>query len=62
MFVHVPLMGTVKMSFVEIVYVTLMFDRVVAAAGTVSMGVLVMRFVVAHVTCLLMITRISGNR
>ena len=56
MFVHVTLMGTVKMSFVQIVDVTFMFDRGMAAAWTVSMGVLVMCFVVAHVTCLLPIT------
>ena len=55
MFVHVTLMGTVKMSFVQIVDVTLMFDCGVAAAWTVRVGMLVMRFVVAHVTCLLVI-------
>ena len=47
------LMGTVKMSFVQIVDVTFVFDAGVAASRTVRMGVLVMRFVVAHVTCLL---------
>jgi hypothetical protein len=59
MFVHVTLMGTVKMSFVQIIDVTLMFDRGVAAAWTVSMRVLVMRFVIAHVTCLLPIVSFS---
>ena len=59
MFVHVTLMSTVKMSFVQIVDVTFMFDRGVAAAWTVSMGVLVMCFVVAHVTCLLRIVSFS---
>jgi hypothetical protein len=56
MLIHMPLMGAVKMSFVQIVDVTFVFDRWMAAAWTVRMGVLVMRFVVAHVTCLLPIT------
>jgi hypothetical protein len=60
MFVHVTLMGTVKMSFVQIVDVTFMFDRGVAAAWTVSMGVLVMRFMIAHVTGLLVIMKIQA--
>jgi hypothetical protein len=59
MFVDVTLMSTVKMSFVQIVDVTFMFDRGVSAARTVRMGVLVMRFVVAHVTCLLPIVSFS---
>ena len=59
MFVHVTLMGTVEMSFVQIVDVTFMFDRGMAAAWTVSMGMLVMRFVIAHVTCLLPIVSFS---
>ncbi len=50
------LMGAVKMSFMQIIDVTFVFDRGVTAAWTVRMGVLVMRFVVAHVTCLLPIT------
>jgi hypothetical protein len=57
MFVNMTLMSTVKMSFVQIVDVTFMFDRGVAAVWTVCMGVLVMRFVIAHVTCLLPTTR-----
>jgi hypothetical protein len=59
MFVDVTLMGAVKMSFVQIVDVTFMFDRGMAAAWTVSMGMLVMCFVVAHVTCLLPIVSFS---
>ena len=59
MFVNVTLMSTVKMSFVQIVDVTFMFDRSMAAAWTVSMSVLVMCFVVAHVTCLLPIVSFS---
>jgi hypothetical protein len=59
MFVHVTLMGTVKMSLVQIIDVTFVFDRGMAAAWTVSVGVLVMRFMVAHVTCLLPIVSFS---
>jgi hypothetical protein len=53
MFIDVPLVGAVKMSVMQIVDVTFVFDRGVAAAWTMRMGVLVMRFVVAHVSCLL---------
>jgi len=59
MFVHVTLMSAVKMSFVQIVDVTFMFDCGMAATWTVSMGVLVMCFVVAHLTCLLPIVSFS---
>jgi hypothetical protein len=59
MFIHVPLVGAVKMSVMQVVDVTFVFDRGVAAAWTVRMGVLVMRFVVAHVTCLLPIGSVS---
>ena len=47
------LMGVVKMSFMQIIDVTLVFDRGMSAVWTMRMGVLVMRFVVAHFTCLL---------
>jgi hypothetical protein len=50
------------MSFMQIVDVTLVFDRGMAAVWTVRMGVLVMRFVVAHVTCLLPIWGFSKQR
>jgi hypothetical protein len=53
MLIYMPLMGAVKMSFMQIIDVTFVFDRGMAAVWTMRMGVLVMRFVVAHVTCLL---------
>jgi hypothetical protein len=51
--IDVPLVGAVKMTVMQIVDVTFVFDRGVAAAWIVRMGVLVMRFVIAHVGCLL---------
>jgi len=62
MLIHMPLMGAVKMSFVQIVDVTFVFDAGVAASWTVRMGVLFMRFVVAHVTCLLPVGGFSKQR
>ncbi|MGA9725352.1 MAG: hypothetical protein WBQ86_23045 [Candidatus Binatus sp.] len=53
MLIDVPLVGAVKMPVMQIVDVTFVFHRGMAAAWTVGMGVLVMRFVVAHVTGLL---------
>ena len=54
-----PLMGAVKMSFMQIIDVTLVFDRGMAAVWTMRMGVLVMRFMVAHFSCL---RAIGGSR
>jgi hypothetical protein len=62
MLIHMTLMGAVKMSFMQIIDVTFVFDRGVTAAWTVRMGVLVMRFVVAHVTCLLPITGFASKQ
>ena len=53
MLIHMTLMGAVKMSFMQIIDVTFVFDRRMPAVWTMRMGVLVMRFVVAHFTCLL---------
>jgi hypothetical protein len=47
-FIHVPLVGTVKMPVMHIVNVTLVLNRDMPAAWTVSMRVLIMHFVVAH--------------
>jgi len=48
MFIYVPLVSTVKMPLMQIIDVTLVFDRRVSAAWTVRMGMLVVCFVVAH--------------
>ena len=61
MLIDMTLMGAVKMSFMQIVDVTFVFDRGMAAVWTMRMGVLVMRFVVAHFTCLLPIEFFSRN-
>jgi len=53
MFVHVPLVGAVKMSVMQIIEVTFVFDGSVPAARTMYMGVLIVRFVVAHLSWLL---------
>jgi len=55
-FIHVPLVGTVKMPVMQIVDVTFVLDRDMPAAWTVSMGVLIVCFVIAHRSCLLPIT------
>ncbi len=52
-FIHVPLMRTVKMPVMQIVDVTFVLYADMPAARTVSVGVLIMRFVVAHRSCLL---------
>jgi len=52
-FVHVPLMRTVKMPIMQIVDVTFVLYADMPAARTVSVGVLIMRFVIAHRSCLL---------
>ena len=52
-FVHVPLVGTVKMPVMHIVDVTFVLDRDMPAARTVSMRVLIVRFMVAHLSHLL---------
>jgi hypothetical protein len=52
-FIHMTLVGTVKMSIVQIVNVTFMFDGGVAASWTVRMAVLIVGFVGAHLGGLL---------
>jgi hypothetical protein len=54
-FIHVPLMGTVKMPVMHIVDVTFVLYADMPAARTVSMRVLVMRFVVAHLAASLLL-------
>jgi hypothetical protein len=61
MLIDVPLVRAVKMSVMQIVDVTFMFDRGMPAARTVRMGVLVMCLMVAHVTCLLEIDGCQSN-
>ena len=53
MLIHVPLVSAVKMPVMQIVDVTFMLYADMPAARTVSVGVLIMRFVVAHRSCLL---------
>jgi hypothetical protein len=48
MFIHMSLMGAMKMSVVQIIDVTFVIDCSVAATGTMRMGVLIVRFVIAH--------------
>ena len=48
MFIHMPLVSAVKMPLMQIVDMTFVFHRGVPAARTVRMGMLVVRFVVAH--------------
>jgi hypothetical protein len=48
MLIDVPLVSTMKMPLMQIVDVTFVFNRGVPAAWTVRMGMLVVRFVVAH--------------
>jgi hypothetical protein len=55
-FIDVPLVGAVKMPVMHIVDVTLVLYADMPAAWTVSMRVLIMRFVVAHFSCLLRIS------
>jgi hypothetical protein len=55
-FIHVPLVRTVKMPVMHIVNVTFVLYADMPAAWTVSMRVLIMRFVVAHFSCLLPIS------
>ena len=50
MFIHMPLMGTVKMPLMQIIDVTFVFDGSMPAARIVRMGVLIMGFVVAHLS------------
>jgi len=52
-FIHMTLMGTVKMPIMQIVDVTFMFDGGMAASWTVGMGVLIVGFVGAHLGGLL---------
>lgn len=61
MLVHMTLMGAVKMSFMQIVDVTFVFDRGMPAVWTMRMRVLVMRVVVAHFTFLRPIAVFSRN-
>jgi hypothetical protein len=53
-FINVPLVSAVKMPVMHIVNVTLVLNRDMPAARTVSVGVLIMRFVIAHRSCLLL--------
>jgi hypothetical protein len=53
-FIYVPLVGTVKMPVMHIVDVTFVLNRDMAAARAVSMRVLIVRFMVAHLSCLLL--------
>ena len=55
-FIHVPLVRTVKMPVMHIVNVTFVLYADMPTAWTVSMRVLIMRFVVAHFSCLLRIS------
>jgi uncharacterized protein YqgC (DUF456 family) len=64
-FIHVPLVGAVKMPVMHIVNVTFVLNRDMPAAWTVSMSVLIMRSVIAHRSCLLpisMFDKIFGRR
>ena len=51
--IHVPLVGTVKMPVMQIVDVAFVLYADMPAARTVSVGVLIVRFVIAHRSCLL---------
>jgi uncharacterized protein YqgC (DUF456 family) len=62
MFIHMPLMGTVKMPLMQIIDVTFVFDCSMPAARTMGMRVLIMGFVVAHLNCFLPITRFWVER
>ena len=56
--IHMPLVGTVKMPVMQIVDVTFVLYADMPAARTVSVGVLIVRFVIAHRSCLLPITNL----
>lgn len=58
-FIYVPLVGIVKMPIMHIVDVTVVFDGGMSAARTVGMRMLVVRFMVAHLGCLLAIMEFS---
>jgi len=60
-FIHVPLVRTVKMPVMHIVNVTLVLHADMPAAWTVSMRVLIMRFVVAHLSRLLVLMVLSRS-
>jgi hypothetical protein len=49
-FIYVPLMRTVKMPVMHIINVTFVLNRDMPAAWTVSMRVLIVCFVVAHLS------------
>jgi hypothetical protein len=59
--IDVPLMRTVKMPVMQIVDVAFVLYADMPAARTVSVGVLIMRFMVAHRSCLLPIASLSSN-
>ena len=59
-FIHMPLVGTVKVPVMQIVDVTFVLYADMPAARTVSVGVLIMRFVIAHRTCLLQFPEASS--
>ena len=50
-FIHVPLVRTVKMPVMHVVYVTFVLYADMPAAWAVSMRVLIVCFVVAHLSC-----------
>ena len=52
-FIHMTLVGAVKMPIVQIIDVTFMFDGGMAASWTVRMRVLIVGFVGAHLGGLL---------
>jgi len=55
-FVHVALVSAVKMPVMQIVDVTFVLNRDMPAAWTVSVRVLIVSFVIAHLSCLLTIS------
>jgi hypothetical protein len=50
MLIDMPLMRTVKVPIVHVIHVPFVFDRSMPTARTVRMRVLIMRFVIAHLT------------
>jgi hypothetical protein len=59
-FIDVPLMGTVKMPVMHIVEVTFVLNRDMPTAWTVSMRVLIVRFMVAHLSHLLQLRDVAN--
>jgi hypothetical protein len=50
-FVYMTLVGTVEMSLVQVIHMTLVLDYGVSAAGAMRMRMLLVRFVIAHFYC-----------